>query len=71
MATRKSCPKCQGSMSEGFMPDQMDNSRKVTKWVEGAPDKRWYGLKIRGKAQYYIQSFRCSRCGYLENYAPG
>ncbi len=71
MALRKTCPKCQASMTEGFIPDQMDNGRKVTKWVEGPPDKRWYGIQIRGKTQFYVQSFRCTRCGYLEDYAPG
>lgn len=66
---KKSCPKCQGAMSEGFVPTESDSSGAVTKWVEGRPDKRWYGLKVRGKAQFTIRSFRCARCGFLENYA--
>ncbi|MBO9575910.1 MAG: hypothetical protein J7494_09260 [Sphingobium sp.] len=71
IGTRKTCPKCQASMVEGFIPDETENGRKVTKWVEGAPEKRWYGLKYRGKAKFYVQTFRCSRCGFLENYATG
>jgi predicted nucleic-acid-binding Zn-ribbon protein len=69
MAMRKDCPKCGASMTEGFIPDESDNGRKVNKWIEGAPEKHWYGLKLRGKTRYYIQTFRCNRCGYLENYA--
>lgn len=68
---KKSCPKCQASMAEGFMPDETDNGRKVSRWVEGQPEKRWYGLRLRGKATFYIQTYRCPRCGFLENYAPG
>lgn len=70
MGTRKECPKCGVSMAEGFIPDEMDNGRKVSKWIEGSPEKRWYGLKVRGKAQFYVQTYRCPRCGFLENYAP-
>jgi predicted nucleic-acid-binding Zn-ribbon protein len=71
MTTRKTCPKCNGAMAQGFRPDQMQEGTKASKWVEGPPDKRWYGLRLRGKVQFEIQSFRCTRCGYLEDYAPG
>jgi len=71
MGTRKDCPKCQASMTEGFVLDADHNGgSKVSRWIEGAPDKRWYGLKIRGKRQIKVQTFRCNRCGFLENYAP-
>lgn len=43
----------------------------MNRWVEGAPDKRWNGLKLRGKKQIDVQSFSCNRCGYPESYAPG
>lgn len=64
------CPKCQGSMSEGFVLDVKDGgSRAVSSWVEGAPQKAWYGLKLRGRTQHEIQTWRCGRCGFLESYA--
>ncbi len=67
-----SCPKCQGSMTEGFVLDvNQGGSRTVSTWVEGAPEKRWYGLKVSGKAKYEIQTWRCGRCGFLESYAKG
>ena len=67
------CPKCQGSMTQGYMLDIGDNNRRtVGKWVEGAPEKSfWLGLKTGDRATYDIQTFRCGRCGFLENYAKG
>jgi hypothetical protein len=66
------CPRCQGSMSEGFILDATDNASKVASWVEGAPEKSmWTGVKTGKKAKYEIQTWRCGRCGFLESYAKG
>jgi predicted nucleic-acid-binding Zn-ribbon protein len=66
-----SCPKCNGSMSEGFIVDHGDyGAGHVATYQAGAPQKSfWTGLKQDKKAQFAITTFRCSRCGYLENYA--
>jgi len=57
-------------MTKGFVLDVKDGgSRAVSTWVEGAPEKRWYGLKVSGKPQHEIETWRCSRCGFLESYA--
>jgi predicted nucleic-acid-binding Zn-ribbon protein len=67
----KQCPKCQSSMIEGLIVDHDHGRRRVSKWVEGAPERNFlFGVKIRGKTQIEIQAFRCARCGFLENYAP-
>jgi hypothetical protein len=67
-----SCPKCQGSMAEGFILDiNQGGTQTVSTWIEGAPDKRWYGLKTGGRVKHEIQTWRCGRCGFLENYARG
>ena len=67
----KSCPKCGGRMEQGFVADATEHYTKVTQWVEGAPQKSfWGGVKSRGKRKVPIESWRCGRCGYLENYAP-
>lgn len=64
-----SCPKCQGSMVEGYILD-LNQARSVCKWIEGAPEKSfWSGLKIAGRANVNIQTWRCGRCGFLESYA--
>jgi hypothetical protein len=66
------CPKCQGHFELGFTLDLGDhNNRSQTKWVEGKPESSfWTGLKLKDRAQHHIVSYRCSRCGYLESYAP-
>ena len=68
------CPKCNGEMQEGFILDQSHGRQLVSSWIAGKPEKSfWLGTNIKGKAQHYIQTFRCARCGYLESYAqnPG
>ena len=65
------CPKCQSSMAEGFVIDvNQSGAHTVSTWFEGAPERAWYGgIKTRGKPQFKIQSWRCNRCGFLEQYA--
>ena len=65
------CPKCGGAMTEGFIIDETHGSKSVSTWIEGAPQRAWWGLKTRGKTKHEIQTWRCSRCGFLENYARG
>jgi predicted nucleic-acid-binding Zn-ribbon protein len=65
-----SCPKCQGSMSEGFVVDNTHGGRAVSSWVEGAPNKSfWVGVSLSGKEPVEIVTYRCNRCGFLESYA--
>ena len=56
-------------MERGFLLDESYAARKASKWVEGAPEYRVWNLKIRGKRQFEIASYRCRQCGYLESYA--
>ncbi|MXP09657.1 PF20097 family protein [Pseudoblastomonas halimionae] len=71
MAGSKSCPKCGRKMEEGFTIDSSDYSApSIPFWHPGAPDKRWYGLKIDKKARRAVQTWRCTSCSYLESYAP-
>lgn len=67
---KKTCPKCSGSMTEGFIVDHTHSSRSVSAWIDGAPVKSiWTGVKLRGKTPLEIATWRCGSCGYLENYA--
>ena len=69
MSKPSHCPKCQGTMSEGFVVDNSDGGLKVSSWAEGAPVKSfWLGVKL-GKKPIEIATWRCGRCGYLESYA--
>lgn len=65
------CPKCQGTMEEGFLLDiNQSGGRAVTSWVEGAPQKSfWLGVKIAKRKKIDVQTWRCGRCGFLESYA--
>ena len=67
------CPKCGGRIEAGFLLEQRDGNMKgVTEWVEGAPEKGWFGaVKVHRKRRLAVQTQRCTRCGYLESYAPG
>jgi hypothetical protein len=65
-----SCPKCQGQMEPGFMPDTTYGGHLTTSWVEGEPVKSfWVGLKLGDKRRIPIRTDRCTKCGYLESYA--
>lgn len=70
MPQSKQCPKCAGSMGEGFVVDVTHGGAAVSGWVEGAPEKSvWTGLKLSGKSRSEIATWRCNRCGFLEQYA--
>lgn len=66
------CLRCKTTMDRGFILDAGNqNIPRVSRWVAGAPEKSfWSGLKLRERAVYSILTYRCSRCGYLESYAP-
>jgi hypothetical protein len=58
-------------MAEGFTLAQRDDYRRLAGWVAGAPRKQFLlGLKLPHKP-LDIQTWRCQRCGFLENYAKG
>ena len=66
-----SCPKCNGSMSEGFVVDRGDyGAAHVSTYQKGEPRRSfWTGLKQAKEDQIAIVTLRCGRCGYLESYA--
>ncbi len=65
----KTCPKCQASMAEGFIPFEKYSVPQVTGWFAGAPKKGWWGdVKLPGKP-IPIATYRCTKCGFLEQYA--
>ena len=59
-------------MSEGFVVDQTHGGAAVPSWVEGTPQRSiWTGVKLEGKPRIDIATWRCGRCGFLEQYAAG
>jgi len=69
--TAPECPKCRTAMDPGIMLDRGDhNYLNTVEWLEGKAEKSfWTGLKTKGKERLPVQTWRCSRCGYLESYA--
>jgi hypothetical protein len=59
-------------MVEGFVLDRAHGSVGVSSWVEGVPEwSVWTGVRLRGRPQSTIATWRCGRCGFLESYASG
>ncbi|MCH8617021.1 hypothetical protein LZ016_13045 [Sphingomonas sp. SM33] len=57
-------------MEAGYTIDVGYGTKAVPKWVAGEPQKSiWTGLKLSGKDQLDVSTYRCRRCGYLESYA--
>jgi hypothetical protein len=72
MARSPVCPKCQSSMVEGFVVDKEHGGKGVSSWLEGPPEKNFFGnVKLRGRKPVEIATWRCTRCGFLESYAGG
>ena len=70
MPDRK-CPKCGGETQSGFLMDRDYGTQAPSEWVEGAVESSfWTGVKTRGRERKRIETSRCTRCGYLELYAP-
>ena len=70
MTRSATCPKCSGRMEEGFMLDRTYGGNLQETWAEGPPEKSfWTGMKVRGRAQIPVTTFRCSNCGFLESFA--
>ena len=59
-------------MTEGYVLDRTHGSVTVASWVEGTPERSvWVGIKLAGKPTVDIATWRCGRCGFLEQYASG
>ena len=57
-------------MEDGFVLDHTHGGRVQSGWVEGKPERSiWIGIKLKGREQMPITTYRCPQCGYLESYA--
>lgn len=64
------CAKCDVPTEVGFVLDNAHSGRVQSGWVEGPPERSfWFGIKLGGREQIPIMTYRCPRCGYLESYA--
>jgi uncharacterized protein DUF6487 len=71
MASRSlSCPRCGGSMEQGFIVDEGYGKKLVSAWIAGEPQKSfWMGLRVSAGERVEVATYRCRQCGYLESYA--
>lgn len=65
------CPKCGQEMEDGFTVDQAHGGAVAEpRWAEGEPAYSfWTGVKLKGRTQYRVRTYRCTGCGFLESYA--
>jgi hypothetical protein len=47
MGQEPRCPRCEGSMEEGFILEYQSGGAHTTKWIEGKPKFGWLGIKLR------------------------
>ena len=64
------CPKCQGTLEQGFVPDMGYAAVFPMRWQAGRPEKNFLGsVKTMGRRQIPVTAHRCTKCGFLEFYA--
>jgi len=57
-------------MEEGFILDQGGDEFRAADWVKsGRVRSLWTGLKVKAKDRRAIVSFRCGKCGLLQDFA--
>ena len=67
----KTCGKCGGAMAIGVIVDHSHGKSYPERWQKDeASVSKWWGLREDRKAQLDVETWRCSRCGFLESYAP-
>lgn len=66
------CPKCQKTMEEGHIPDNIGHSQATqSSWAHGPADRlRFFGgIRLKKKELIPFSAYRCPSCGYVELYA--
>lgn len=58
-------------MDPGYLLEHSSNGAQQTEWIAGMPEKRWYGLRLKGRVKLHVLTYRCPRCGVLQSYAIG
>ena len=68
----KVCPKCQGQMTCGYLPDSFRAFRAfVARWRAGPPRRRWlFGIWPDRSNEHEIHAWCCDDCGFVELYVP-
>jgi hypothetical protein len=65
MLEPQTCPKCRGTMQTGYISDKMNGIILHSTWIDGAKTSFF-----KTPREIAIVAYRCTSCGFLENYAP-
>ena len=70
-----SCYRCQGPTTAGMLIDRDYASRNQARWTPGEPRAgimAWMGGEVASskRDEYRVVTYRCTRCGALESFAP-
>ena len=68
MAKISKCPKCNGSMQEGWIPDWSHGGIRCLEWTPGQPEHAWLGNYKTPTDRAPIIAYSCCDCGYIELY---
>jgi hypothetical protein len=64
------CPKCNGKMEQGFLPDFGYGAVSLGSWHRGLPKRSILtGIKVIRSYKIPLAAFRCSLCGFVELYS--
>ena len=68
---RPVCPKCNGAMERGHIPDMGHGEILESRWAPGVPERRRFfgGIRWKPETQTSLAAYRCVSCGYVELYA--
>lgn len=65
------CPDCQRRLEGGFLLDSSQGGYAAGQWVEGPPEKNFWGLlKLKGRRRLTVYAWRCPGCAQVRLYAP-
>ena len=68
----RECRACNEPMELGMVYDHGHrDSANVAVWVKGPPKYGGFfvGLETEGRDKYFVITYRCPRCGLLQDYA--
>jgi hypothetical protein len=58
-------------MEGGFLAERNYRAKYPVIWASGAIEWSLFNwVKMRGRRQIYVTTYRCTDCGFLEAYAP-
>lgn len=72
MKENLNCLRCKGTMEPGFLVDHGHGVHYNLMWVKGPAQKsKWVeGTVKMPTAVSEVETYCCTKCGYLESYVP-